>query len=75
MSRPIRKYPFDNPGKLMQEVQRLIKEDPRSNPELFRDTGIPFNWLNSFVAGKYKNPSVNRMEYLYETLSGKELDL
>lgn len=66
---------FDKPAKLMVTVQNLIKDDPRSLPELYRDCGVPFYWLKKFIDGGYQNPSVNRVEYLYTFLSGKELDL
>jgi len=75
MPSTIHSHPFDSPRKLMTKVQQLLGEDPRSNPEIFRDTGVPLNWLNSFTSNKFKNPSVNRMEYLYEQLSGKDLIL
>ena len=67
--------PFDNPGKLMSRVLELLEKDPRTNPEIFRDTRIPLNWLNGLTRGDFRNPSVNRLEYLYEQLSGKELEL
>lgn len=75
MTAPTAMRPFDTEGKLMRTVQRLIREDPRSLPEIYRDTRVPLSWLNGFVAGAYRNPSVNRLEYLYEQLTGKELPL
>lgn len=70
-----RSQPFDEPAKLMLKVKELLKEDPRTLPEIYRDSGIPFYWLRKFVDGVYKNPSVNRVEYLYEFLSGKTLEV
>jgi hypothetical protein len=65
---------FDNEKSLMRHVRALVKADSRSLPELYRDTGISFFWLQKFQAGKFANPSVNRVQFLYEYLSGKTLE-
>lgn len=62
---------FDQPNSLMLETIRLAKE--RKLQDVFFETHIPFYWLNKFVAGTYKNPSVNRVQYLYEYLTGSKL--
>lgn len=64
---------FDEPGSLMEKTLALIKKDERSVLELYRDTGLPFYWLKKLAAGKFANPSVNRVQYLYEYLSGKKI--
>lgn len=66
---------FDEPGKLMKKVQDLLKNDPRSIPEIYKQSGIPFYWLRKFADGAYQNPSVNRIERLYEFLTGKSLEV
>jgi hypothetical protein len=64
---------YDLPMSLMEKTMKLVNEDPRGWPELWRDTGVPFYWIKNFAKGKYANPSVNRVQFLYEALSGKKL--
>lgn len=63
----------DQPGALMATVQKMLKDDARPLLQVFEDTKIPYYWLRTFSSGGYKNPSVNRIEKLYEYLSGKNL--
>lgn len=58
----------DQQGSLMQKTHALIKDCDLTLPELFKETGIPFYWLRQFKAGYFPNPSVNRVQYLYEYL-------
>lgn len=64
---------FDNPGSLMQRTIELAKEKGESPIKLHQDTGLPFYWLKRFLEHGFKNPSVNRVQYLYEHLSGNKL--
>ena len=63
--------PYDQPSSLMLSTIELLKG--RDLLEVYAETKIPFYWLRKFVAGCYKNPSVNRVQYLYEHLSGTRL--
>jgi len=63
----------DRAGTLLQETLRMLREQKTSVLEVHKATGIPFYWLVKFKAGAYKNPSVNRTQYLYEFLSGSPL--
>lgn len=63
--------PFDQPGSLMTIT--LTKLAERDLFEVFTDTKIPFFWLRKFASNTFKNPSVNRVQYLYEYLTGKTL--
>lgn len=63
--------PFDQPSSLMLKTIDLLKG--RDLLEVYSETKISFYWLRKFVAGSYKNPSVNRVQYLYEHLSGSRL--
>ncbi len=65
----------DEPGALMAKVQALLKADERPLLKVFEDTKIPYYWLRTFASGGYKNPSVNRIEKLYEYLAGKHLGI
>jgi hypothetical protein len=66
---------FDKPGKLMSKTRELLRNDSRSIAKISIDTGITFFWLQRVSADMMKNPSVNRVEYLYEQLSGQTLKL
>ena len=67
----LRKY--DEPNTLMVETIKLIRADRRTLLELYVVTGVPFYWLKRFVAKEMKNPSVNRVQFLYEFLTSKKL--
>lgn len=62
---------FDQPGSLMLETQRMLKEQDLL--AVYTATGISFYWLRKFASGEFKNPSVNRVQSLYEFLKGKPL--
>ena len=63
--------PYDRPGSLMAATQHLLKD--RDLLSIYKDTHLPYHWLVKFKAGTYKNPSVNRVQYLYEYLTSKPL--
>ena len=62
---------FDQPGSLMLETQRMLKEQDLLT--VYSETGISFYWLRKFSSGEFKNPSVNRVQCLYEFLKGEPL--
>lgn len=43
--------------------------------DIEKDTTLPVHWLSSFLKGQSKDPSVSRIETLYEYLSGNTLDV
>lgn len=57
----------------MQETLRLLKERTNTLDCIHKETGLPFYWLRKFAYGEIKDPSVNRVEKLYEYLSGRRL--
>ncbi len=59
---------FDQPGKLMAATLAEIKD--RDLFEVHRVTKLPYYWLKKFANGEFKNPSVNRIEALYNHLTG-----
>jgi hypothetical protein len=65
--------PCDKPGTLIEATRKLLKNDPRSQPRIAEDLGVPFHWLKAFMADEIEAPSVNRVQYLYEKLSGHRL--
>ena len=58
---------FDQPGTLMARTLELLKE--RKVLDVYEATRLPWYWLNQFKSGKVKNPSVNRVQFLFEYLS------
>ena len=66
---------FDKPSTLMVETLKLLKADERKLAELAdsTQTGISYYWLKKFSANEFANPSVNRVQFLYEFLSGNKI--
>lgn len=62
---------FDQPGTLMLETQKMLKDQDLLT--VYSETGISFYWLRKFSSGEFKNPSVNRVQCLYEFLKGQPL--
>lgn len=58
-------------GSLHQETIRLMKERSQTLIEISQATGIPFYWLRKIE--EFEDPSVNRIQRLYEYLSGRQL--
>ena len=57
----------------MTETQRMLKEQDLLT--VYSETGISFYWLRKFSSGEFKNPSVNRVQRLYEFLKGQPLSV
>lgn len=70
MSKP-KQAVFDQPGALMKKATKLVQDADLVS--LSAETTISFYWLKKFARGTFKNPSVNRVEFLYEHLSKKKL--
>ena len=62
---------FDQPGTLMAKTLKLL--DGQDLMIICAETKISFYWLKKFAAGTYKNPSVNRIQFLYEHLTSSNL--
>lgn len=65
----------DEPGTLLKRTRELLKNDKRGLLDIHKETGIPFYWLKKFSAGGFDNPSVNRVQFLYEVLTRKIIRL
>lgn len=65
--------PTNSPPNLMRETLTLLKADERSLYRISTESCVPFYWLRKFRSGEMKNPSVNRVQSLYEHLTGKSL--
>jgi len=51
----------------------MLNNDPRTLFEIAVDTGVPFDWLRKFAGNRATGANVNRVQFLYEKLSGKKL--
>jgi len=59
---------------LMTEVKRLIRErGDVTLLQIYDATGVPPGWIQKLMSGVFPNPGVNRIQKLYEYLSGKKL--
>lgn len=64
---------------LMEKTRRLLRESPKSLPDIhaeLRMAGIDdigYFWLRKFSGGAFENPSVNKVQKLYEFLTGSTL--
>lgn len=63
----------DGPGTLFIRTRELLLDEQRSLIEISEQSGIPFYWLKSFRRGESVGPSVNRVQHLYEFLTGSAL--
>ena len=60
---------------LMVTTRELLLSDKRSLMTIFVESGIPFFWLCKFKDGKIKDPSVNKVQALYEFLTKHSLNV
>lgn len=64
-----------NKGSLHDRTLLLLKESGATLPEIYKETHLPYYWLKKFSSGEIRDPSVNRVQRLYEFLSGKRLEV
>lgn len=67
---------FDEPQGLYLKVLALLdgKRD-KDLQQIWKETGIPYYWLRKLYLGVIKSPGVNRMQYLYEYLTDRKLEV
>lgn len=59
---------------LLLKTRELLKNDERSIILLSNESGLPFYWLQKLASSSsFKNPSVNKIQKLYEYLSNSKL--
>lgn len=58
---------------LYKRTLTLLKNDPRPVTQIAKESGLPYEWLFALKRERFKNPSVNRIQKLYEFLSGKKI--
>jgi hypothetical protein len=63
----------DDTVSLMERTLELLDASALSLPAIYAATGISFYWLRRFKSRKIADPSVNRVQQLYEFLQGSPL--
>lgn len=66
---------YDKAGSLMSRTRELLRASEKGLMGVHDASGLPFYWLRKFAANEFRNPSVNRVQYLYEHLTGKSLSI
>ncbi len=76
MARP-RDLNFDSQQSLLEKTRELLAARLESQDEaiiaICYETGFAYHWVRKLALGQFKNPSVNRVQFLYEYLSGTKL--
>ena len=62
-------------GSLHRKTLDLLKQSGIPLLEIYKETNLPYYWLKKFRSGEIKEPSVNRVQRLYEFLAGRELEV
>lgn len=50
---------------LKEQALKIVLEAGIPRRELARQTGLGFDWLNSFAQGRLKDPGISRVEKLF----------
>jgi hypothetical protein len=58
---------------LLDKTVQLLQASQESYFKIYDNTGLHPNWLSSIATGKNRDPSVNRIEKLYQYLTGTKL--
>lgn len=58
---------------LFSRTLELLRETDTPLLVIYKETDLPYYWLQKLKDGKISDPSVNRMQHLYEYLSGRSL--
>lgn len=65
--------PNKPPGTLHARTRALLNNDKRTLDEISRASGLSVYWLQKFRTGQIHDPSANKVQRLYEYLTGKAL--
>ena len=68
-----KKEVYDQPQSLLKTTLILLKLETRTNEQIAIESGLPYFWIQSLSQSKCTNPSVNRVQILYEFLSQSAL--
>ena len=62
-------------GSLHQTTLELLKSSEETTFNVAVATGLTYGWIVAFSANKMRNPSVSKVQTLYEYLTGKPIKL
>lgn len=62
-------------GSLHRRTLELLKASKKSLPVIYKESDLPYWWLKKFSSGEIANPSVNRVQELYEYLTSTKLSV
>lgn len=72
-------YPSDRVGKILTQTLKLlddqIAQDPAKLLQIAWEAQVPLPWLKAVVDRRTVNPGVNRIEHLYEYLTGQSITI
>jgi hypothetical protein len=60
-------------GTLLARTRDLLRNTGESYLAIYKHTGLKPNWLSLLATGAIPDPSVNKVQALYEYLSAKKL--
>lgn len=72
---PLKRDPFPQ-GTLNLRTYQLVKKhqaEGTSLPMIAEQCGVPYLWLRQYAGGTFTNPGVDRVQALYEGLTGRKL--
>ena len=58
---------------LLTKTKELLSDHEGTYFDIYDKTGIQPTWLSALATGRIKNPSVNKVQRLYEHLRGQPL--
>lgn len=62
-------------GTLLQRTRALLQRTEQTYLDIYNATGLNPNWLSALNTGNIADPSVNKVQKLYEHLTAKVLSL
>lgn len=65
--------PASSDQSLLTKTKELLSDHEGTYFDIYDKTGIQPTWLSALATGRIKNPSVNKVQRLYEHLRGQPL--
>ncbi len=62
-------------GSLLARTRELLLSCEQSYLTIYMSTGLKPNWLSKLARGRLPDPSVNKVQKLYEHLTAKPLEV
>jgi hypothetical protein len=64
------------PSTLLDKVVSILEaKRDKEYMVIWRETGIPYFWIRKIANREIENPGVKRVQFLYEYLTGKKLEV